>query len=745
MNEDKKQSAFLNGRNPDRTKEKTYWFYEAVLHTPGEKFHNIRRAKIDSYILNHYSVCVEPSDLLVGRYSTRFDMTEQMQKDFDLAKQILESSGPLNGSESASITGLRTASTGHRVIDYAKLLNKGIRGVMDEIDAKLATVDERTPDGIRSARVLESMKISLRGVCDYAARVRAHLEQLADRAQDERSRAAYLRMAENFKRAPWEPCTGFYEAVQCMWFMQFCLALLNDITLSGRVDNYLYPFYERDIANGKLTKEFAMEIIEDLYYKHNELYDSWPASVMVGGVDEDGNPVCNDLTRMFVDAIGRTELINPSVAVAYTEAIDEELLEKCVETVADGYTRPSIFNDRIVREGLMEAGVSERDARQYIHSTCVEITPIAASNILVATPYINLCKAFEYILCEKSKPYVIGLLPDIGPGWGGDVWEPYLAHDMDFSLDDIHTYDEFLNLFKKVAAQIIEAHVCSAIEITVQRSRYHSSPLASAFLNDCIERGRDSGDGGARYNFLYPNFPGVINVIDSLAAIRQCVFEEKKVTLRELGKICRDNFKGNEQLRSYILNRCPKFGNNDERVDSIGVDVYNFISDELAKYKECSGGTCHPSYFAYLYHGFMGQKTDATPDGRLAGAALSEHIGAFCGMDKQGPIAVMRSISRLDQKKGIGGIATNYRFAKPFIKNEKGRKAVANFIRVFMENDCFEIQFNVVDREDLLAAQKEPEKYQTLLVRVAGYSDYFVNLPDNIQAEIIQRTENGGV
>lgn len=737
MNEAKKQASFANGRNPGKRKEIEHWFYEAVLKIPAGKFHNIRRAKIDQYILNHYSVCVEPTDLLVGRYSVDFNLTEEMTEQDELARTILQNGGAL--------AGVHTADTAHRVIDYAKLLNKGIRGVVAEIDEKLAKINRTTPDGIRSVAVYESMKISLQGVREYALRVRETLCACAEQETDFQARRAYLRMADNFLHAPWEPCTHFYEAVQCMWFMQFCLRLLDDITLSGRVDNYLYPFYEKDSAEGTLTKEFAMEIIEDFYFKQNELYDSWPAAVMLGGVDENGEPVCNDLTYMCIDAIRTTGLINPSVSVAYTDAIPDDLLEKCVETVADGFTRPALFNDRVVREGLMEAGVSEVDARQYIHSTCVEITPIAASNILVATPYINLCKTFEYILYEKSTPYVIGLLPDVGPGWGGNVREPYLAHDLDFSLDDIDTYEDFLALFKKVAVEIIEAHVCSAIEATVTRSRYCASPLASAFINDCIERGRDSGDGGARYNFLYPNFPGVINVVDSLAAIRQCVFEEEKFTLRELGQMCRNNFEGSEENRSYLVNRCPKFGNDDESVDSIAVDIYNFISDELAKYKECSGGTCHPSYFAYLYHGYMGEKTDATPDGRLAGKALSEHMGAFCGMDKKGPVAVMRSISRLDQRKGIGGIATNYRFAKPFIQTEKGSRAVADFIRVFMANDCFEIQFNVIDREDLLAAQKEPEKYQTLLVRVAGYSDYFVNLPDNIQDEIIHRTENGGV
>jgi len=275
------------------------------------------------------------------------------------------------------------------------------------------------------------------------------------------------------------------------------------------------------------------------------------------------------------------------------------------------------------------------------------------------------------------------------------------------------------------------------------RQRYTSSPLASAFLDDCIARGKDAGSGGAKYNYSYPDFPGVINIIDSLQAIKQAVYDEKLITLQEMAQLCESNFDGKESLRQYLVNKCPKFGNNVAAVDEIGTDIYNFIYDELKKYRTSLDAAIYPGYFAYVYHGLLGEKTDATPDGRLAGTALSEHLGAFCGRDKSGPVAVMRSISRLDQSLGLGGIATNYRFAKKFISNDKGKKAVADFVRTFMKNDCFEIQFNVIDRKDLLAARENPEQYQTLLVRVAGFSDYFVNLAPNVQQEIIERTEVG--
>lgn len=718
-------------------RESEYLFHKAFLETAGERFHSIKRAKMDAYMLDHYRIEIRDYDLLAGRFTSDFEIDEEKQAVIQQAQTILKATGYMNGGTQAF--------TAHRVIDYEKLLRVGIRGILEEIDQCVQALDYADPDAAEKQMVYASMEISLKAVCRFAQRVHGELRRLQEEERHAERKRQLERMADTFSRVPLEGCRHFCEAIQSMWFVQFCLALLGDVTLTGRLDNYLYPYYQKDLETGYITKARAFAYIEDLYYKHNEVYGDWPASIMVGGEDREGKPVWNELSAMCIEAIRTTGLINPSVAVCYTEDMPDDLLDTCVDILAEGYTRPSFFNDRIIQEGLRNAGVSREDARYYIHSTCVEITPIGTSNILVATPYVNLTKAFAYILSEKSSPYVIGLLPDVTPGAGGIVEEAYLAHDVDFSLSQIQTYSDFWDLTKRVMAEIIEAHVRSVCEFSLLRRLYTSSPLASAFLGDCIRLGKDSGAGGARYNFCYPNFPGIINVIDSLAAIKKAVFEEKRLTLKELGRACQSNYEGQEELRQYLENSCAKFGNNLDEADEIGKDVFAFVYEEVHKYKQCLGGQIYPSYFAYIVHGLMGEMTDATPDGRLGGKALSEHLGAFCGMDKRGPVAVMRSIAKVDQRNCIGGVATNYRFSKAFINSERGHAAIRDFIKVFMHNDCFEIQFNVVDRKDLLDAQKNPEKYRTLMVRVAGYSDYFVNLPLNIQNEIIARTENGAV
>ena len=733
-----KQAAYENGRNPRRWDERHYLFCRGFLETHGEDIHNLRRAKMDAYMFDHYTVEVSDFDLLIGRYSLNFTTTEDMRGEISRAQDIMAAVGQYQ-------SGVKTASTGHRVIDYELLLHEGVEGVLERVRKAHAALDPYAPDRLERDITYRSMELSLSALIRFGYRTADTLASLAAETEDRERRAQLETLAALFRRVPAKPAQTFYEAIQSMWFVQFALALIDDVTLTGHPDRYLYPYYQADLAAGRITRDFAMQLIEQLYFKHNELYDSWPASLMVGGVDRDGKPVWNELTYMCIEAIRTTGLINPSVSVCYTEDMPEDLLRLCMEIIAEGYTRPAIFNDRVIQRGLRNAGVTEEDARDYIHSTCVEITPIAAANILVATPYVNLCKAFEYILYEKQKPYTVGVLQNVGPGWGGVEQNPHLLHDVDFKLSALDTWEKFLALFKKVMAEIIASHIAGVFRITELRRRYTASPLASAFLNDCITRGMDAAVGGARYNFCYPNFPGIINLIDSLAAIRQMVYEEHRMTLCDMAKLCRTNFEGMEAMRQYLINRVPKFGNDDDTVDALGVEIYNFIDSEVRKYVSPIGGTAHPSYFAYVVHGQMGYITDATPDGRLAGHALSEHLGAVGGMDKNGPTAVMHSIAKLDQSKGIGGIATNYRFAKNFITAPNGNAAVCSFVRTFMENDCFEIQFNVIDKKDLLDAREHPENYRTLLVRVAGYSDYFVNLAENVKDEVVARTENGAV
>jgi formate C-acetyltransferase len=729
-----REIAYANGHHQNNWVELEYLRGKVYMETSEEWAHNLRRAKIEAFILDNYTAEVTPGELLAGRYSHDVVLTKEQEELRQKGKEAIKLGGRLSGWDAAS--------TGHRVVDYELILNQGAKAVLAKIDEKLAAVTYRNPEDAEKAVFYQASKISLEAFCRFSGRFREKLLALAGPETDPKQKAEYLAMAENFEKAPYEPCTTFYEALQMVWFSQFVFALIGDWSLVGRPDSYLYPFYRRDIDKRILTKETAYEIICDFYLKQNEIYDTWPGSLMVGGVDKQNQPVWNELTEMFIGAIETTGLVNPSVSVAYTKDIPQHILEKCVDVISKGYTKPSIFNDRIVRKGLEAAGVDTVDARQYIHSTCVEITTIANSNIQVASPYINPTKALEYVL-GRGKPLFDKVENQQGLPWVIDN----LTKDVSIKDEDLRDFDSFYKIVKTVMSEILHKAIVLNCNFALYSSRYRSSPLSSALLNDCIERGMDSGAGGAKYNFYYPCFPGYVTLVDSLAAIKTAVFEEKKLTLEDLGRLCSTDFKDEERMRQYLVNRCAKFGNDDNEVDEIGKDFYDFLRTELTKYRNCLGetGSFHPSYFAWIMHGWLGKEAAATPNGRRQGEALSENLGASQGMDKNSPLGVVRSISKLEQSYGIGGIATNFRFSQSFAASPEGKKAIANFIRHFMDCDCFEVQFNVVDQATLLDAKKNPEKYATLMVRVAGYSDYFTNLAPEIQDEIIQRTEHSAI
>jgi len=678
-----------------------------------------KRAYYESMLLDNMDIPVNEFEILAGGHQVSL---KYPNAKWDDAAEFREKKQALLDS------GWGSNATGHRVIDFEKLFRLGICGVIREIDSRLAALAPSMPDFVSRRGFYRGCKMAMEAILRFADRYADTLKSAAETASPER-KAELLDMAERLSRVPAGPAESFRDALQSMWFVQFCLAINGDITLTGRFDRYMLPFYEKDVAEGILTREDALELIEQLYIKHNELYGAWPASIMVAGVDREGNPVLNDLSYLCIEAIGTVPLVNPAVNVAWRPDLPRDFMDLCLKQIANGRTRPAFFNDDLIIEGQLLAGVRLEDAREYIHSTCVEITPVAASDVLVATPYINLNKAFEYILGDGKQLY------------GEDC---HIEKDLRVPLNSLDSFEAFKQQAFRCAREIIRTHLEDVCVMAYHRKHDHSSPMASPFIRDCLARGKDSGEGGARYSMVYPCFPGYVNFIDTLAAVKKAVYEDKKLTLRELAEQCRDNFT-DERMRLYLLNACPKFANDHAPTDLLGEELYALIRDELGKYKTAVGATFHPSFFAWVMHGRLGKIAAALPDGRKQGEALSEHLGAMQGRDKAGPLALVRSISRIPQEYGIGGIATNFRFSVDFMNSPEGKDAVLSLIEEFMAERCFELQFNVVSQKQLLDAKDHPEKYRTLLVRVAGYSDYFVNLDPVIQDEIIKRSEHAAL
>ncbi|HBP39141.1 MAG TPA: hypothetical protein DD640_10475, partial [Clostridiales bacterium] len=401
-----------------------------------EPVHNIKHAQVECYLMEHITAEIGPNELLVGRLPVDCPFSPDEEKAFQDEAAYAKAVGRINGIDSGA--------TYHRVLDYEKVLKIGISGILQEIAKRRAAIDVTQPDTIERAVVYQAAEIALKGAVILAERYRQMLAELADTTSDA-DRAGELRtLAGILARVPDQPPRSFYEALQSMWLIQFCAFLIGDFSLTGRPDQYLYPYYRHDLETGVLTPEFALELIEQLYCKNNQIYGTWPASLMVGGVDRDGRPNWNELSYLFVRAIETTKLINPSVAVCYNEDIPEDLLQLGVKIIAQGLTKPAFFNDRLIIEGLVRAGVILEDARQYIHSTCVEITPIAASNISVATPYINLCKAFEYLFHDGRKIY-------------GD--EEAIDQVTATDLSELKTFASFYRRYKEIAAGIIRTQL----------------------------------------------------------------------------------------------------------------------------------------------------------------------------------------------------------------------------------------------------------------------------------------------
>jgi pyruvate-formate lyase len=441
---------------------------------------------------------------------------------------------------------------------------------------------------------------------------------------------------------------------------------------------------------------------------------------MVGGRDAAGIDVCNELTRLFLHSIGHIRLAYPCVGLCWTTDTPHDVLELAGHLLAQGLSHPAIFNDEVITAGMVQAGVPPAEACLYQNSTCVEITPIASSNVYVASPYINLVQLLHDevgVSALRAGERSVAVLPVSRPA----------------------TFDGLLVGYRQRLRAACRAAVID--QNTQQATRRYNGgfSLLSCFVNDCLARGRDIDHGGARYNWIEPSFVGLSNLVDSLAAIRQFVYEQRTLALNELVQAMSSDFAGRESLRLMLLNRAPKYGNDDDTVDDLAVQITGWISDEVQQYRSFLGGRYLSGFFCWVMHERLGRATCASADGRHAGFPLGDGSGPAQGRERLGPTAAVLSTTKWDHTPHLGGIAVNLRFARP----RDDRQFVSRLLDVvetYLHQGGFEVQVNVVDKATLLAARTHPEQYRDLVVRIGGYSDFFVGLSPQMQDEIIMRT-----
>lgn len=666
----------------------------------------VRYSQAQSYLFFNSTPVIDEDELIVGKPCYRnLTANEEIELDFyknktDKVKLKLE------------------GQHAHMAIDYKKLLVFGVIGVKEQIKSFRQQLNIENPQDLEKDEFYKACLISLEGVLEYSERYAVLAEEQAKECQDEKRKSELLEIALVCRRVPKYPARNFREALQSIHFITFCLEGLYQL---GRPDRYLIDYYKEDIERGILTRDFAQKLIDCLCIMFNEYIDGGLAvGFMVGGRDAAGKDVTNELTYMFIESIGHTRMIYPGIGLCYTKDTPKDLMIRCCELLGEGMSHPALFNDEVIFKGLIDYGVPKDEACEYVQSTCVEITPVASSGVWVASPYINLLQI---------------LLSLLGIG-------PLKRQDQDFnqSLDYID-FDSLKRTYKQALSEEIRKEVINQNIIQMERTRHCSNPLVSCFVNDCLARGIDIEQGGARYNWIMPSFVGMANLVDSIMAIKKIVYDEQIITLEALTAALRENYAGHQDLRALILNRVPKYGNDEDEVDFLVKEFTSCIKEEVGRYKTYRGDRIIPSMFCWIMHDHFGRETNASPDGRLSGFPLGDGSGPAQGREKKGPTASILSSTKWNHSPFIGGIAVNLKFTKNMMKGDALEK-IFNLVKTYMERGGFEIQINVVDRDTLIKAQKKPEEYSDLVVRIGGYSDYFVRLTPSMQEEIIMRTEH---
>jgi len=623
---------------------------------------------------------------------------------------------------------------------YPNVLAKGFIGIKKQAEEKLQRL---SPEEDQSAiDFLNAVCLCCDGIMTLAQRYAAEIRRLAEAETSPTRKEELLKIAETCEWIPANPARTFHEALQSFWFTQIACyieGMAANFT-PGRMDQYLYPFYKKDIEEERITKEQAQELLECLWIKFSE--NAWFLSadavqyfagsnpfqlLQVGGVNSKGEDASNELSYMMIQASMDVRLFQPSISILVDPLTPDELLEKACELAKLGDGHPSFFNNQMAIEMIRRRGISLGEARAVCLAGCSEVQTREGSMFQwTAGPYYSPGSLVEFALNDgfshRCQEYI-----------GARTGDPR----------QFKTYEDFYNAVKEQFRHMLKEYIVPSLRAMEEgHAELMQLPFSSSFHDDCIEKGKDMIMGGARYNSGPGiNCIGIADGINSLAAVKKLVFDEKVISMDELIQAIEADFEGFEDIRRLLLNRGPKWGNDDLYVDSIGRDLSDFFVEEVGKHKGRLGNKLLSVLIPTSSHVPMGLGVWALPEGRKAYIPLADSIAPLQGTDVNGPTAVIKSVTRLGLVNHLVGSIFNMRFSPAVFEDEKGTKNLAAFIRTYYELDGFHIQFNVISSETLRAAQATPAEYQSLMVRVAGYSAYFIELARELQDDIIHRTE----
>jgi len=645
--------------------------------------------------------------------------------------------------------GKLNAGDAHLAVNYERILKDGLKGYEKRVKECKAFLDLTDPDSIDKYCFYNAVLIVLKAVCDFANRYSVLAKDLAEKELNQERKNELLEISRICSKVPYEPAETFQEAVQSVWFIQLILQIeSNGHSLSyGRFDQYMYPYYDRDIKNGTIKESEALELLTCLWIKtltinkvrsqaHTLSSAGSPMyqNVTIAGQTTDKKDAVNDLSFLVLKSVAQTRLTQPNLTVRYHKNINKRFLDECVEVMRLGFGMPALNNDEIIIPSFMDWQVKEEDAYNYSAIGCVETAvPGKWGYRCTGMSYINFPRM---LLCTMNNGVDLTSNKRFTKGYG--------------YFTEMESYEELLKAWDKTIREITRYSVI--VENVIDKASERDVPdiLCSALTDDCIARGKTIKEGGAVYDFISGLQVGIANMADCLAAIKKLVYEEKKITRQELWDAILDDFSSpkNKKIQEMLIREAPKYGNDDDYVDQLIVEAYDSYIEEIEKYPNTRynrgpiGGIRYAGTSSISANVGQGMSTMATPDGRNAFEPLAEGCSPAHNSDKNGPTAVFKSVSKLRTNKITGGVLLNQKMTPQMLSTEENRQKLELLIKTFFNRlHGYHVQYNIVSKETLIDAQKHPEKHKDLIVRVAGYSAFFNVLSKKTQDDIIGRTE----
>ncbi len=767
---------------PSISTERAELMTEFYRQDPGPLSAPVRRALAFQYLMEHKTICILEGELIVGekgpapkaaptypelcchtledldildsRDKTRFAVSAQARRVYQetiipfwqgkTMRELIfrEMTEEWKAAYQAGVFTefMEQRSPGHTVLDD-KIYHKGFLDFKRDIEAALERLDFlNDPEAYDKGEQLKAMDICADALIRFAQRHADKARELAEAETDPIRKGELERIAEVCSHVPAHAPRDFWEALQYYWFVHLGVTTeLNpwDAFNPGKLDQHLYPFYRQGLADGTLTRDRAEELLQCFWIKFNNqpappkvgvtaaessTYTDF-AQINIGGVRPDGSDAVNEVSFLILDVVEDMRLLQPSSSIQVSKKNPDRFIKRAAKIIRTGFGQPSVFNTDVVVQEMIRAGKSIVDARCGGTSGCVETGAFGKENYNL-TGYFNMPKVLEITLNN-------GVDPRTGRRIGLETGDP--VH--------FETFEDLFEAYRRQLNYFIDIKIRGNHVIERLYARYMPAPFLSLLIDDCIAKGKDYHDGGARYDTSYIQGVGLGTMTDALTAIKYHVFDRKTLGMEALLTALREDFEGHERTRQMLLNKTPRYGNDDDYADSVMTSVFNAYFDAIDGRKNTRGGTYRINLLPTTVHVYFGSVIGATPDGRRAGTPLSEGISPVQGADRRGPTAVIKSAAKMDHVC-TGGTLLNQKFTPHLLQTDDDLDKLVGLVRTYFKLDGHHIQFNVIDAATLRAAQANPQEYRDLIVRVAGYSDYFCDLGKALQDEIIARTEH---